>query len=101
MLDGQATRPRPDPFLDGPVRLERARLRLLDWRRDHRALSAPARERVRRYLEAIIEHDPYLRSLTAEEQQLYGLRLWQRFRRRYDELNHTEREDVLRAMSGI
>jgi hypothetical protein len=101
LLHGQAARTRPDPVLDGPVRLERVRLRLLDWRSDHRALSPGSREQVRLYIEAIIAHDPYLRSMTADEQQAVGLRLWQRFRRRYDALNHTEREDVIRAMGGI
>jgi hypothetical protein len=101
VLDRPRIRTRRDPVLDGPVVLEHAYLRLIDWRRDHRALSEESRERVRLYIEAIIARDPYLRSLTADEQQVYGLRLWQSFRRRYDALNHTEREDVIRAMGGI
>jgi hypothetical protein len=101
VLERPKIRRRPDPILDGPVTLEHVRLRLLDWRRDHRALSPASREHVRRYIEAIIAHDPWIRSLTAEEQQVYGLRLWQAFRRHYDSLNHTEREDVILAMDSI
>jgi hypothetical protein len=81
--------------------LEHVHLRLIDWRRDHRALSEQSREHVRLYIEAIIARDPYVRSLSADEQQVYGLRLWQSFRRRYDAMNHTEREDAIRAMGGI
>jgi len=101
VLDSPRVRTRRDPVLDGPVVLEHVHLRLIDWRRDHRALSGNSREQVRRYIEAILARDPYVRSLTADEQQVYGLRLWQSFRRRYDALNHTEREDVIRAMGGI
>jgi hypothetical protein len=101
VLDRPRIRTRRDPVLDGPVVLEHAHLRLIDWRRDHRALSEKGREQVRHYIEAIIARDPYVRSLSADEQQVYGMRLWQAFRRRYDGLNHTEREDVTRAMGGI
>ena len=101
MLDRPRARPRRDPVLDGPALLEHVQLRLIDWRRDHRALSPPSREHVRRYIEAIIARDPYIRSLPACEQEAYGLRLWQSVRRRYDALNHTEREDVIRAMGVI
>jgi hypothetical protein len=77
---------------------------LEDWKPDHRQLSPANRERVGRYIEAIL-HRTGSADADPAEVALEARRIWLHFRTTFDDLlgpfQRSEREDVARAMTQL